>query len=285
LACLACLAWLDFLGLGSRFCPENLGADVHHPGVGNQTSPSITALVGSYNIEASKYFTIVQEQGHRTEWIGGMESGMKQLMLNFQKRNNKLPMHIIVYRDGVGEGGFDDIVSREVHAIKRAAESIKNDYNPKVTFILVQKRNHIRLFPEEGKGADRDDRLFAGTVVDQSICSPFDFDFFMCSHPGMKGTSKPTHYHVLWDEAKVSGNKLQELTFYLCHLYQRCTKSVSVPAPAYYAHLASYRARLYSEDPEDSASETSSVASGSAEKPTEKIPAVMENLRPILYYC
>jgi len=261
-----------------------VGADVHHPGVGNQTAPSISALVGSYNRDATKYYTIVQEQGHRTEWIGAMEPGMKILIEHFQKKNNNtLPQHILVYRDGVGEGGFDEIVSREVHAIKRACESIKAGYAAKVTFILVQKRNHIRLFPEEGKGADRDDRLHAGTVVDQSICSPFDFDFFMCSHPGMKGTSKPTHYHVLWDEMKASGDKIQELTFALAHLYQRCTKSVSVPAPAYYAHLASYRARLYTEDLEDSASETSSVASG--EKPAEKLPAVLDSLRPILYYC
>ena len=36
---------------------------------------------------------------------------------------------------------------------------------------------------------------------------------------------------------------LQQLTYQLCHVYARCTRSVSMPAPAYYAHLVAFRAR------------------------------------------
>ena len=35
----------------------------------------------------------------------------------------------------------------------------------------------------------------------------------------------------------------QALTYYLCLLYSRCERSVSYPAPTYYAHLAAFRAR------------------------------------------
>lgn len=31
----------------------------------------------------------------------------------------------------------------------------------------------------------------------------------------------------------------------MCHLFSRCTRSVSNPAPSYYAHLAAYRARAH----------------------------------------
>ena len=31
----------------------------------------------------------------------------------------------------------------------------------------------------------------------------------------------------------------------LCHLHQRCQKSVSIPAPVYAAHLSAYRATLH----------------------------------------
>eukprot|EP00456_Euglypha_rotunda_P009045 TRINITY_DN11918_c0_g1_i6.p1 TRINITY_DN11918_c0_g1~~TRINITY_DN11918_c0_g1_i6.p1 ORF type:complete len:215 (+),score=36.34 TRINITY_DN11918_c0_g1_i6:47-646(+) len=162
-----------------------------------------------------------------------------------------------MFRDGVGEGGFDEIMSREVKAISTACLAVKSGYRPKVTFLIVQKRNHTRLFPDEQQG-DREGRLLAGTVVDTTICSPHDFDFFLCSHAGLKGTSKPTHYHVLYDEAKFPTDQLVRLSFDLCHVYARCTRSVSIPAPAYYAHLAAYRARLYTDDPsEDSGSELS----------------------------
>jgi len=155
-----------------------------------------------------------------------------------------------------------------------------------VTFLIVQKRNHVRFFYEEEGQGDREGRLLAGTVIDSTICSPYDFDFFMCSHAGLKGTSKPTHYHVLWDESKFSADKLLELTFDLCHVYARCTRSVSIPAPAYYAHLASYRARLYAEDAEDSESEASGGKDPDAEiQAAAPLPKLHPAIVNLLYYA
>lgn len=61
----------------------------------------------------------------------------------------------------------------------------------------------------------------------------------------MQGTSRPSHYHVLWDDNQFSADELQCLTYQLCHTYVRCTRSVSIPAPAYYAHLVAFRARYH----------------------------------------
>ena len=58
-----------------------------------------------------------------------------------------------------------------------------------------------------------------------------------------QGTSRPTHYHVLYDDNAFTADDLQKLTYQLCHVYARCTRSVSMPAPAYYAHLVAFRAR------------------------------------------
>jgi len=180
-------------------------------------------------------------------------------------------------------------MSREVKAIKRACDSIKEGYKPKITFLIVQKRNHVRFFLQDPSQGDREGRLLAGTVVDSHVCSPHDFDFFMCSHAGLKGTSKPTHYHVLYDENKFSADKLLELTFALCHIYQRCTRSVSIPAPAYYAHLASYRARLYTDDEDSDMSENASLAGsegGSApEAQRTALPQLHSKIQQLLYYA
>ncbi|XP_056692793.1 protein argonaute 10-like [Spinacia oleracea] len=56
-----------------------------------------------------------------------------------------------------------------------------------------------------------------GTVVDTKICHPTDFDFFLCSHAGIQGTSRPAHYHVLWDDNKFSADEIQSLTNNLCY--------------------------------------------------------------------
>lgn len=69
----------------------------------------------------------------------------------------------------------------------------------------------------------------------------FPFFVLVC----MQGTSRPTHYHVLWDDNDFTADELQALSFMLCHLYVRCTRSVSIPAPAYYAHHVAFRARYH----------------------------------------
>jgi hypothetical protein len=57
---------------------------------------------------------------------------------------------------------------------------------------------------------------------------------------------------VLWDDNQFDADELQQLTYQLCHTYVRCTRSVSIPAPAYYAHLVAFRARyhLVEKDPD-----------------------------------
>lgn len=74
---------------------------------------------------------------------------------------------------------------------------------------------------------------------------PLATDFYLASHPGLQGTSKPTHYHVLFDENSFTADGLQELTYRLCYLYCRATRAVSVCPPAYYAHLVAARARFH----------------------------------------
>ena len=44
-------------------------------------------------------------------------------------------------------------------------------------------------------------------------------------------------------ENKFKADSLQTLTYNLCYLYARCPRAVSVVPPAYYAHLAAFRAR------------------------------------------
>ena len=68
---------------------------------------------------------------------------------------------------------------------------------------------------------------------------------------------------MLWDDSDFSADELEVLSYYLCHLYSRCTRSdiihsivglfashsqyraVSYPTPTYYAHLVADRARQH----------------------------------------
>ncbi|CAF3256072.1 unnamed protein product, partial [Rotaria sp. Silwood2] len=65
------------------------------------------------------------------------------------------------------------------------------------------------------------------------------------------GTSRPVLYHVLHDENGFSSDDIQQLTYWLCHTDARCSKSVSIPVPVHYAHLATYASHAYEFDHSD----------------------------------
>jgi eukaryotic translation initiation factor 2C len=49
----------------------------------------------------------------------------------------------------------------------------------------------------------------------------------------------------MYNTTSLKADDLQLITFYLCHAYQRCMKSVSLPAPLYYARLENERKLLH----------------------------------------
>ena len=60
-------------------------------------------------------------------------------------------------------------------------------YQPGITFIVVQKRHHTRLFCADRKDQiGRSGNIPAGTTVDVGITHPTEFDFYLCSHAGIQ---------------------------------------------------------------------------------------------------
>lgn len=221
------------------------GADVTHPGIGDASKPSIAAVVASLDIKMSRYAASVRVQGSRKEIIEDLRSMAKEQLLKFHELNKVRPHRILFYRDGVSEGQFAQVLEFELTALRAACKDIDPAYAPTITFVLVQKRHHTRFFVAQGQDADRSGNIPAGTVVDTMVCHPNQFDFFLCSHGGIQGTSRPTHYHVVHDENNFKADDLQLLSYHLCYTYGRCTRSVSVVPPAYYAHLVAFRARYH----------------------------------------
>jgi hypothetical protein len=62
----------------------------------------------------------------------------------------------------------------------------------------------------------------------------------------------------LHDENGFTSDSLHELTYRLCYGYARCTRSVSVVPPAYYADLVAFRAKYHMKGGEKSSSGTGS---------------------------
>uniref|UniRef100_A0A673LS37 Protein argonaute-1 n=1 Tax=Sinocyclocheilus rhinocerous TaxID=307959 RepID=A0A673LS37_9TELE len=238
-----------------------LGADVTHPPAGDGKKPSITAVVGSMDAHPSRYCATVRVQRPRQEIIEDLSYMVRELLIQFYKSTRFKPTRIIFYRDGVPEGQLPQILHYELLAIRDACIKLEKDYQPGITYVVVQKRHHTRLFcADKSERIGKSGNIPAGTTVDTSITHPFEFDFYLCSHAGIQGTSRPSHYYVLWDDNRFTADELQILTYQLCHTYVRCTRSVSIPAPAYYARLVAFRARYHLVDKEHDSGEGSHVS-------------------------
>ncbi|XP_068653894.1 protein argonaute 7-like [Aristolochia californica] len=265
-----------------------MGADVTHPHPLDDFSPSIAAVVGSMNWPAAnKYISRMRSQIHRQEIIQDLSEMVSELLEDFYQGLNKLPAAIIFFRDGVSETQFYKVLHEELQAIRAACSRFPN-YKPTITFSVVQKRHHTRLFRNENENSGRrviEENIPPGTVVDTVVTHPKEFDFYLCSHWGMKGTSRPTHYHILWDENNFTSDELQKIVHNLCYTFVRCTKAVSLVPPAYYAHLAAYRGRLYLER-----SDTIAIARNThsrAGPPTKAtpLPKLSDKIKKLMFYC
>ncbi|CDW57277.1 PAZ and DUF1785 and Piwi domain containing protei n [Trichuris trichiura] len=224
-----------------------LGVDVTHPHIADNESPSIAAVVGNIDVDCTKYVASIRVQPKRRESILYLEDEYRERINAYSNANNKRPTRIILFRDGVSEGEFKQVLQEELRALRVACRSLDKRYRPGITFIVVQKRHHARFMcKDEREAVGKGRNIPAGTVVDHRITSSDGYDFYLCSHAGIQGTSKPAKYNVLYDDNSLNSDTVQAISYYLCHVYGRCMRSVSIPAPVYFAHLACYRSRHHS---------------------------------------
>ncbi|KAJ9053872.1 hypothetical protein DSO57_1020180 [Entomophthora muscae] len=258
-----------------------LGAHLSKMPTVNGNSHSISAVIGSLDFAACRYSSEIGYQTFGDEFISNLQEMVVNLLRRYYKSSQSKPQQIIYFRDGVSSGQFRNILTHEMRAIKQACRSLEDGYNPHVTFVVLQKRHNTRLFPTNKDAMDRSGNCKAGTLVETSICHPYNFDFFLQSHSGLQGTSRPIHYYVLVDEIRFSSDRLQKLCYNLCYLFNRATRSVSLVPPIYYAHLASARASCHLKSQELSGNNANATQSVTSRVENISLPQELSN---VMYY-
>ncbi|KAH1106045.1 hypothetical protein J1N35_009813 [Gossypium stocksii] len=200
-----------------------LGMDVSHGSPGQSDIPSIAAVVSSRQWPLiSRYRASVHTQSPKLEMIDSLfkkvsdkedECIMREVLLDFYTSSGKRkPDQIIIFRDGVSESQFNQVLNIELDQVIEVCIMIWcMSFD---TLIIV-----FTIYPVF---------LYAGTVIYNKICHPKNNDFYLCAHAGMIGTTRPTHYHVLLDQIGFSADDLQELVHSLLYMYQRSTTAISV---------------------------------------------------------
>ncbi|KAF9003115.1 Piwi-domain-containing protein [Hymenopellis radicata] len=219
-----------------------MGADVSHNSPGS-LRPSISSLVWSYDAHATQYVAFSGVQSPRTEGLANLKDMAKAAIKQFGEKAGNAPATIIFYRDGISEGELDAVGIHEVELLQTAVDELwverglGNMRKPKITFLVVGKRHHMVFFGQEQRVRDRTGNLKAGFVTTSGVTSPLFKDFYLQSHAAIKGTSRSGHYIVLRDDNfNFDQQKIQDLSFALCHTYAKAMRAISIPTPVYYAH-------------------------------------------------
>ncbi|KAJ7180150.1 argonaute-like protein [Mycena crocata] len=258
---------------------------VIHPAPGSDGRPSFTALVANVDSDTAKYIAASRVQTSRQEMIEELQ-GMSKHCLSMYMRYREMaekkapaasaPKRIIFYRDGVSEGQFKQVLEQDVWSFHLPEACASLNINPKITILVVGKRHHVRFFPQSERDADRSGNCRAGTVVDREVSHPTEFDFYLQAHGGLLGTSRPAHY----SENNFSADALQSLSFALCHVYARSTRSVSIPAPVYYADIVCSRAKNHY-DPQGTVDFSDSVTQVDDGQAASTLEAFRRGFKPL----
>ncbi|KAG8224464.1 hypothetical protein J437_LFUL003187 [Ladona fulva] len=209
-----------------------VGFDVYHDT--SQRGKSIGAIVASLNRPLTRYYSSVSYHRSGEELSNELSVNIIKALHKYKTYNNgHLPSKIIIYRDGVGEGQVTYVIQHEVEMLKKKLQAVYESTAYHMAFIIITKRINTRIFTEDRNPP-------SGTIVDDVITLPHRYDFFLVSQSVRQGTVSPTSYNVLFDNVGLTPDRLQRLTYKLCHLYFNWSGTVRVPAPCQYAHKLAY---------------------------------------------
>ena len=231
-----------------------IGADVSHASPGSQQA-SMAAITVSFDRFGGRYAAACQTNGFRVEMVSeaNWNNMFKPLVRQWISTvgGGRAPQQIYYIRDGVSEGQFEHVLRQEVPHIKAVLKECAPEFTAKVTVIIASKRHHVRAFPA-GQGSDQHGNPVPGTLIERDVTTPNEFDFYLYSHIALQGTSRPVHYSVILDENNLKPQQIQNMLYEHCYQYMRSTTSVSLHPAAYYAHLASNRAKAHEDVPASS---------------------------------
>ncbi|XP_062038298.1 piwi-like protein 3 [Lepus europaeus] len=197
---------------------------------------SIAGFVASTNQELTRWYSecVIQEAGQ--ELVSGLGDCLKGAIAVWLENIPSVPMNVIVYRDGVGDGQLQALLDHEIPQLVNCLES-NFPVRINLTFIVVKKRINTRFFLEQQGGLRNPS---PGTVIDVELTKHEWYDFFIVSQSVTDGTVTPTHYNVIYDTVRLKPDEVQRLTYQLCHMYYNLPGIIRVPAPCHYAHKLAY---------------------------------------------
>lgn len=174
--------------------------------------------------------------------MSSIEDVLKNSVDMYEKNRKSLPKRIIIYRSGASEGSHPSVLAYEIPLARAIIQGYSKDI--KMIYIVVTKEHSYRFFKDQLRGTKATEmNIPPGIVLDNAVTHPACKQFFLNSHTTLQGTAKTPLYSVLGDDCNAPLDRLEELTFTLCHHHQIVALCTSVPTPLYVANEYAKRGR------------------------------------------
>lgn len=104
-----------------------VGLDVTHPSSESAlTAPSLAGMVASTDKHLGQWPATLRRQMGRQEMVSDLGDMLKTHLVYRRTlgKHSSFPENIIVYRDGVSEGQYDDVLQKELPLLRRACKEM-----------------------------------------------------------------------------------------------------------------------------------------------------------------
>ncbi|KAG6518264.1 hypothetical protein ZIOFF_021668 [Zingiber officinale] len=160
------------------------GVDVTHPHPGEDSSPSI-AVARQELIQ--DMFKVWQDSQQGTLTGGMIKISAMQYLGSYLFPSKRLLDKSL---NGLYSTRMDVFVLN-IPFVFQACASLEPNYQPLVTFAVVQKCHHTILFANnhgDHQFVDKSGNILPRIVVDSKIGHPTEFNFYLCSHASIQVT-------------------------------------------------------------------------------------------------
>ncbi|KAF3850609.1 hypothetical protein F7725_012381 [Dissostichus mawsoni] len=164
-----------------------VGVDVHHDT--SKSHQSVMGFVASVNSSLTRWYSRVTFQTPTEELI----NGFRVCLLAALQKYYEMKM----------------VEQYEIPQLIKCFETFPC-YEPKLVFIVVQKRISTTLYAFSGNNVSTPP---PGTVLDHTLTQKDWVDFYLMAHSIRQGCGLPTHYVTLYNTANLSPDHLQRSNF------------------------------------------------------------------------
>lgn len=142
--------------------------------------------------------------------------------------NKNLPTEIIILKNGCSESQLQQRYL-EIEEANEVFNELRT--KPKLIYIIADKRPKQKFFLNT---KNRTSNPSYGTLVNKKVIGK-GYQFFLVSQNCNRGTAKPVHYKVIFNNTNFEEGTLEQLIFAESFNYMNWSGSIRIPAPLQYA--------------------------------------------------